>query len=287
MNITAIQTPKPIHAPLPDMLATPEKAADGVWFLPSRNREDRARACMQACIDTGQRAAGLLIEDGCDYRLRFLNLRYPRWGHVVLDEHHELAGALNAGWEAWRGKSWYGVISDGIRPQTQDWDRLMIAAMEGRYIVSCSDSGWREDTRLAGIHVIPGWIVEALGYLYPKGLTHLYIDDVWEHIGQALGNWRYLPDVKVIDRHWANPVHTADADANNKRTFKGQPFAEADRQRFLEWRFRGEFTEAITRIKDAWKLLTGQDWPQAASRDAALPQKERNDGSPIPSALFG
>lgn len=245
--------PRPRHVPLPQV---PESVQEGVWFLPSRAREQRAKDTMRACADAGQTTPGLLIQDGCRYSLKDMP---SRWQAVETVDHLELAGAIHAAWTLTRGKAWYGIISDGVRPVTKHWDRLLIAASEGKNFVSCNDN-WRRDSRMAGILLVPGWIVEALGYFFPAGMIHLWTDDIWEQIGATLDNWVYLPDVTVVDHHWSNPSARVEHDATSKRAYKGVNLHDNDRNRFREWRYGPEFGQAIARIKSAWKMRTGKEW---------------------------
>ena len=236
-----------------------EQCKGGVWFLPSRNRADRARDCMEACVKAGQTTQGVLIQDGCDY----ITLQPPwtsPWQKIKLDAQHELAGALQKGWKRYPRKLWYGIISDGVRPITPGWDRLLLAASQGKNFVSCSDNGWREDTRMAGILLVPGWIIEAMRYWFPEGMIHLYTDDVWEQIAGALGNWVYAEDVVVTDNHHSHPDPANRTTFDHPRIFKGKPYADSDRDLFNDWRYGPEFAETIDRIKRVWWTLTGEVW---------------------------
>lgn len=266
--------PKPRHV---RALGLPEMAEpivqNGYWLVPSRNRQERALACIEACAAAGQETRGLLVQDGCHYSFarsvpsvgRKLYPGMPRrWGAIETPEHRELVGALTYASDVFPAADWYGVISDGIRPKTQGWDRALLAASAGRNIVSCRDD-WRNDTRMAGITVVPGWIVRAMGYWAPPGLIHLFSDDCLEQIAGALDNWLYAEDVVVEDNHHGHtdPAHVVPFDT--PRTFRGKDYNASDRQRFNDWRYGPEFFEAVDRIKQAWKLATGQDWQQAAA----------------------
>lgn len=248
--------PRPRHVDLPDVSGLTEADLDGLWLMPSRAREDRADKAMLAAASAGQTTKGLLIQDGCKY---FLPRMASNWAAMHLAEHHELAGALHAAWDANRGKAWYGIISDGVRPVTKGWDKYLIAASEGRNFVSCNDN-WRRDSRMAGVLLVPGWIVEALGYFFPEGMVHLWTDDVWEHIGGALDNWVYVPGVTVDDHHFSHPDLNKKVAFDHPRQFRGVNYGKTDPVRFREWRYGPEFPEAIARIKAAWKRRTGRDW---------------------------
>lgn len=250
-----------------------EQAQRGMWFLPSHNRPDRAQACMEACAEAGQETPGLLIQDGCHYSFaravpKILSKLYPGlprgWSAIQTPERRELAGALTYAGAVFPSLDWYGVISDGVRPLSQGWDRRLLAACAGKNFVSCSDSGWRDDTRMAGILVVPGWIIRAMGYWFPPGMKHLWTDDCWEQIAGALGNWVYAEDVRCVDNHFSHPNPSHRVIFDTPRELNGQPYGENDRRLFEQWRSGPEFTACVNRIKDAWGHLTGEPWALAA-----------------------
>ena len=55
-----------------------------------------------------------------------------------------------------------------------------------------------------------GDLVRAVGYIFPPGLHHLFVDDVWEGIGRATACWRYDGDVMVRHRHVMSGAAPAD-----------------------------------------------------------------------------
>lgn len=256
MYAETLARPAPRHVPLPVL---PEVVPDGLWFLPSRSREGRAIDAMRACADAGQTTKGLLVEDGCKYNIPKMP---SHWSRLTLPDRQELAGALHAGWKANPGLEWYGILGDGIRPITRNWDRLLIAASNGRNFVSCNDN-WRKDGRMAGALLVPGWIVEALGWFFPPGMIHLWTDDVWEHLGGRLDNWVYVDGVKVEDHHFAHPNPEKKVAFDTPREFKGQSYAHTDPAKFREWRYGPQFEQAVGRIKAAWKARTGKEWNNA------------------------
>ena len=111
---------------------------------------------------------------------------------------------------------------------------------------------------MAGIVVVPGWILEAMGYWFPPGMVHLWTDNVWEELGRALGNWVYAENVLCEDHHHSHPVNRTPFD--NERNFNGVYFPPRDEERFKAWRNGNEFPECLNRITEAWKANTGEKW---------------------------
>lgn len=239
----------------PDITTLPDSwYADGLWLLPSRGRAERSEQAIKACVSTSQSTPGLLVMDGTLYDDAPW---YEGWDAMLLPTQHEMAGALNEAWRKFPGKSWYGLITDGVRPVTPGWDRLMIAAAGRRNFASCND-GWRGPTRMGGIVVVPGWILDAIGYWYPPGIVHLFADDCWEALAGALDNWAYAPSVRC-DYHHAALTGTVPADDNNRRVFRGYGYAASDAARFETWRMR-ELAPCVAAIKAKWTEMTGEPW---------------------------
>jgi hypothetical protein len=96
--------------------------------------------------------------------------------------------------------AWLGLIGDDCVPETEGWDKRLVDRLDGSNFVSCND-GWQAPERAANCWVISGPLVRAVGYIFPPGLHHLYVDDVWETIGREAGCWTLAMDVMVRHRH--------------------------------------------------------------------------------------
>jgi len=92
-----------------------------------------------------------------------------------------------------------------------------------------------------GAVVFGGDLLRGLGWWAPPGLIHCFVDDAWEHIGRALGNWVHLPQVMVEHLHPANAKATSDAAYH-----KAYANVESDRARFEEF-VGAELSAAIAR----------------------------------------
>ncbi len=89
-------------------------------------------------------------------------------------------------------------------------------------------------------------IVQALGWMVPPGLRHLYIDNAWKDLGLACHILNYLPDVVIEHVH---PVAQKAAwDAGYARV--NHPDLDAqDRAAYLAWRHGPGFVQAVQRLE--------------------------------------
>ena len=83
-------------------------------------------------------------------------------------------------------------------------------------------------------------IIQALGYMVPPSLQHLYIDNFWLTLGNNLGKIKYLDHVIIEHLHYSVGKSTHDQeykDVNNTQ------MEQADHNAYNQWiRSEGEFS---------------------------------------------
>ena len=184
--------------------------AELVVIVPSRGRPGQAAELAEVCSHTCSADTRLVIAVDADdpalpdydralldYGSAYVAAVDPPAGHV---------GAINAGArEALRWKSRpYALakLDDDHRPRTKGWDAMMLAALDqmgGAGIVYGNDL--LQGQNLPTAPVISTNIVQALGYMGPPCLTHLYVDNFWLDLGRQAGCLRYLPEVVIEHMH--------------------------------------------------------------------------------------
>lgn len=92
-------------------------------------------------------------------------------------------------------------FGDDHRPRTQGWDTRIREAFEevGSGLVYTADG--LQDERLP---TAPFWssdIIAALGWYFPPTLMHMYADNFWLELANALGRRTYLPGVLIEHMH--------------------------------------------------------------------------------------
>lgn len=93
-----------------------------------------------------------------------------------------------------------GFMGDDHRPKTKAWDAKYLQTLISKPgIVYGNDliHGENLPTQFA----VSQTIVNALGFLSPPGLKHLYIDNYWRDIGNESGTLTYRGDVVVEHLH--------------------------------------------------------------------------------------
>jgi hypothetical protein len=94
----------------------------------------------------------------------------------------------------------FGFMGDDHRPRTVSWDALYLATLEKTPgIVYGNDliHGENLPTQFA----VSASVIEALGFMSPEGLRHMYIDNYWRDIGKLAKCLTYRGDVVVEHMH--------------------------------------------------------------------------------------
>lgn len=141
-------------------------------------------------------------------------------------------------------------IDDDTVVTTDGWDLLLSLPLKAKgYGVS-----WGNDTIQEG-RVPTKWtmttnIVEALGFICPPGLIHLFVDDFLARIGQELNSAHYAPNVMMEHHHWLNKK--AQMDETYMETASRETW-DHDERVFTEY-MTGQFHDDIEQIKKALKI---------------------------------
>jgi hypothetical protein len=125
-----------------------------------------------------------------------------------------------------------GFIGDDHRFRTKGWDRVVdkVLSDEGGGFVYGNDlyMGDYLPTQV----FISSPIVRALGWMGLPSCRHLYLDNTWKYLGEAIDRLYYLPDVVIEHMHPA--AGKADWDENHKRVNTSEMY-DHDRVAFETW----------------------------------------------------
>lgn len=139
-------------------------------------------------------------------------------------------------------------MGDDHRPRTVGWDAAYMTALrDPRCSIVYGDDllqGANIPTQVA----MRSDVVLATGLFVPTGMIHLYLDNVWKTLGEALGELRYLPH--VIVEHMHPCAGKAEWDAGYVENNAEEVYS-ADGARFEEWKRNelNDWVEAIRRYR--------------------------------------
>lgn len=141
-------------------------------------------------------------------------------------------------------------IDDDCLVTTDGWDLLLTLPLKAKgYGVS-----WGNDTiqngRVPTKFTVTVNIIEALGFVFPRNLIHLFGDDFLARIGRELNSAHYAPNVMMEHHHWLNKK--AEMDETYQETSARETW-EHDEKVWNDY-ITGDFHEDLLRVKQALKL---------------------------------
>src|SRR5581483_5622720 len=220
-----------------------------MWVLPTYGRPERCQAALDSIAACGGSSRGIVVIDG-DSSEGYWQLRLPEnWHSELLPTNVGVCEALNTIFRAYPNEPWYGFISDDSIVRTRGFEAPLVTAA-GRTGFANSADGWQAHKRMHGAVVFGGDLLRALGWWAPPGLRHSFVDDAWEFLGHALGNWARVPQVLIEHHHFGN--NKAERDATYDAAYAS---AKEDQATFYRLR-RDELPAAVAR---AIPVVVGDD----------------------------
>lgn len=172
-------------------------------LLPTLNRVKLLRNFLESAVDAKTSTPGLIIVDHEDYKKNVKAycdmVRPPNWVFVETDAI-TMGDKIREVWPRVKDCKWVNLLNDDHFIRTKEWDKKLIAKLDGTNFVTCNDN-WMSPTKAAGATMWSMGLLNAVGIpIYPKGMQHLFIDDTWEAIGRATGTWHVDHSV-LIEHH--------------------------------------------------------------------------------------
>lgn len=178
---------------------------DLIIIVPSRGRPAAAADLLDAFNATCTADTELLFAlDDDDPTRHDYPTRTPQWvgpNRSMVEALNNAAGGYVSGLLGMDPPFAIGFQGDDHRPRTKGWDTAYLAALRelGTGIVYGDDLLQRQN--LPTQCAMTADIVQALGFMAPPTLHHMYVDNFWRELGKNADCLRYLPDVVVEHLH--------------------------------------------------------------------------------------
>lgn len=221
-------------------------------IVPSRERPGNMEELLHAWRETKTGDSEILVAVDADdpefdgYDRQFGKTVQPDEG-LVVGPRERLGPTLNR-LAVERAPDFFaiGFMGDDHRPRTKGWDVRMVETLRemGTGLVYGNDLVQRE--ALPTEVVITADIIRTLGYMVPPGLIHLFMDNYWMGLGQALGRIRYLDDVIIEHLH---PLAKSAEWDDGYRERNSQAMYARDHATFLRW-VREDSPAALVKLRE-------------------------------------
>jgi hypothetical protein len=219
---------------------------DLVVLVPSRGRPQNIVDLIHAWQITCATAQLVVIvddDDPCllDYQAIALT-PHRDWFLLYVQSPRRLGPTLNYWCLEFLHNDIIGFMGDDHRPRTLYWDEKIAAALSDRPGVAYGND------LLQGENLPTAWfmstvLIDALGYMVPPGLIHLYMDNFVKELGTNLDALTYFNDVVIEHMHYLNGK--AELDEGYARV--NAPEMYAHDQRVFNNYMRFDFKEALER----------------------------------------
>lgn len=181
--------------------------SDLIMVVPSRGRPtavtELAEAFNATCTEDTQIVLALDRDDphrAAYYRTMTGDTRVST---IIEQDTGTMVSALNlaAAHVVEQGTFAIGFMGDDHRPRTEGWDKAYLDELRriGTGIVY-GDDGFQHINLPTQVAMTCD-IVQALGYMAPPRLTHMYVDNFWRDLGEHADCISYLPDIVIEHVH--------------------------------------------------------------------------------------
>lgn len=165
---------------------------------------------------------------------------------VVVTHGEEFAEKVNKMHELTKDvytHEYYYILSDDFIIESPFESEMLEAAEGRRFFMGFGNDGIKGES-LATAIMMSREIPDAVGYINPSSLKHLYCDNVWTEWGKELNCLYYFQDIKITHNHFTkNPELIDDLykKSNNKAVF------DMDRMAFDRY-MRTQFNKDIKKV---------------------------------------
>lgn len=183
---------------------------DLIVVVPSRGRPGAVAELAAAFTDTCTADTQIVLSldrDDTDRAAYYETLNGTnRVASIVEQDTGTMVTALNyAAVYASRQAFAVGFLGDDHRPRTKGWDKHYLDALRDlaatRTVGIVYGNDLFQGENLPTQVAMTANLIDALGYMAPPALTHMYVDNFWRDLGQRLNCIRYLPEVVVEHLH--------------------------------------------------------------------------------------
>lgn len=149
---------------------------------------------------------------------------------------------------------WIGLLNDDHVCITPEWDKKVEALLDGTNMVSTNDGYWNFGHNVVGLTAWSTPLLEAAGFpIFPNGIDHWFIDNIWKAIGDKTGCWLETMKVNIEHRHVFRGMMPIDETARLSQNQEKANAASIQFQKFMDTEFEG-VCERIMKLRESHQL---------------------------------
>jgi len=135
-------------------------------------------------------------------------------------------------------------MGDDHRPRTKGWDRILAEEIGDAPGIAYGND-LLQGANLPTAVMLSSSIVKKIGFMVPRELIHMYMDNFWLELGKSLGNCKYRGDVIIEHMHYLNNKAKPDAlymETNSEATYAKDSEAY---HRYMTTQFAGDVMKIL------------------------------------------
>lgn len=165
-------------------------------IVPTRGRPDKAERLYHAIQTTADVNVIFCVDNDDSKLVEYQATNLP----LLVGPRKRLVGTLNEVSKQFAADyDIIGFLGDDTLPQTYRWD-VEVQNNFKRNMVAYANDGHQRAGLPTGVFM-DSRIVEILGYMVPPTFIHLFADNYWKTLGEALGTLTYLDHVNIEHLH--------------------------------------------------------------------------------------
>lgn len=227
-----------------------------ITLVPSRNRKELLTRFLQSAVDANTTTDGIILIDEEDWeRTKYDEIAgKPGSYRFEVTKGKTMSDKIREIWPKIKDYKSVCLLNDDHFIVTKDWDKKVQEKITGYNFVSTGDN-WRSPQKASGATVWSMDLLNAVDWpIYPPGMIHLFIDDLWEYLGRTTGCWNIDHSV-IIEHHHPlsgrNPVDQTFVDTyggTNPQAFPSSGIWQNDERIYLDIR-KNQGLELINKIR--------------------------------------
>ncbi|QGH76347.1 glycosyltransferase [Streptomyces phage Daubenski] len=208
-------------------------------IVPTRGRPDKAERLYHAIYTTAEVDTIFCVDNDDPKLIEYQHTHLP----LRVGTRKRLVGTLNEVAKDYaEAYDIIGFLGDDTMPNTYRWD-VEIQNHYKKNLVAYANDGHQRAGLPTGVF-LDSRIVKTLGYMVPPTFIHLFADNYWKALGEALGTLTYLEHVDI------EHLHPYAGKAEHDKTYEeanAGPVWENDERAFNEY-VRYHLAEDVERL---------------------------------------
>lgn len=141
-----------------------------------------------------------------------------------------------------------GFMGDDHRPRTRGWDEVILeTTAQGLRPKMVYGDDLIQGERLPTAAFLSTRVIKALGFMAPPELKHLYVDDFWRDLANAVGIREYRPELVFEHMHYSVGKSVQDETYDQNNNSKS---ASKDRVAYMIYKKSLQLARDVKKVRD-------------------------------------